>query len=107
MSGSAGSSPSRNRKPEGSTLSGYAQNSRRECVGLVAGQAVRTAEWHRPRTGTISRQNAKLRHEGKTAQFLGVVASNLNAAAWSHLIYTAAVRYNRCPLSPTYRATGR
>lgn len=44
MSGSAGLSPSRNRKPEGSTLSGYARNSRKECAGLVAGQAVLTAE---------------------------------------------------------------
>jgi hypothetical protein len=44
MNGSAGSSPSRGRKPEGSTLSGYAQNLRKECVGLVAGQAVPTAE---------------------------------------------------------------
>jgi hypothetical protein len=32
------------REPEGSTLSGYAQNLRKECVGLVAGQAVPTAE---------------------------------------------------------------
>jgi hypothetical protein len=44
MNGSAGLSPSRNLKPEGSTLSGYAQNSRKECAGLVAGQAVLTAE---------------------------------------------------------------
>jgi hypothetical protein len=44
MSGSAGLSPSRNGKREGSTLSGYARNSRKECVGLVAGQAVLTAE---------------------------------------------------------------
>ena len=44
MSGSAGLSPSRNRKPEGSTLSGYARNLRKECVGLVAGQAVLTAD---------------------------------------------------------------
>jgi len=44
MSGSAGLSPSRNRKPEGSTLSEYARNLRKECAGLVAGQAVLTAE---------------------------------------------------------------
>jgi hypothetical protein len=44
MSGSAGLSPSRNRKPEGSTLNGYARNLRKECAGLVAGQAVLTAE---------------------------------------------------------------
>jgi hypothetical protein len=44
ISGSAGLSPSRNRKPEGSTLNGYARNSRRECAGFVAGQAVLTAE---------------------------------------------------------------
>src|ERR1700756_1825397 len=44
MSGSAGLSPSRSRKPEGSTLSGYARNLRKECAGLVAGQAVLTAE---------------------------------------------------------------
>src|SRR5881394_3399100 len=44
MIGSAGSSPSRNRKPEGSTLRGYAPSLRKECVGLVAGQAVLTAE---------------------------------------------------------------
>src|SRR5215469_6741951 len=44
MSGSAGLSPSRNRKPEGSTLSGYARNLRKECADLVAGQAVLTAE---------------------------------------------------------------
>jgi hypothetical protein len=37
-------SPSRNRKPEGSTLSGYARNLRKESAGLVAGQAVLTAE---------------------------------------------------------------
>jgi hypothetical protein len=34
----------RNRKPEGSTLSGYARNLRKECAGLVAGHAVPTAE---------------------------------------------------------------
>src|SRR5260221_3989523 len=44
MSGFAGLSPSRNRKPEDSTLSGYARNSRKECAGLVAGQAALTAE---------------------------------------------------------------
>ena len=44
MSGSAGLSPSRNRKPEGSTLNGYARNLREECAGPVAGQAVLTAE---------------------------------------------------------------
>src|SRR6266436_2859760 len=44
MSGSAGLSPSRNRKPEDSTLSEYARNSRKECADLVAGQAVLTAE---------------------------------------------------------------
>ena len=44
MSGSAGLSPSRNRKPEDSTLSEYAGNSRKECADLVAGQAVLTAE---------------------------------------------------------------
>src|SRR6267143_1713417 len=44
MSGSAGLSPSRNRKPEGSTLSVYARNLKKECAGLVAGQAVLTAE---------------------------------------------------------------
>ena len=36
--------PSRNRKPEGSTFSGYARNLRKECAGRVAGQAVLTAE---------------------------------------------------------------
>src|SRR6266481_8359423 len=44
MSGSAGLSPSKNWKPEDSTLSGYARNLRKECAGLVAGQAVLTAE---------------------------------------------------------------
>jgi hypothetical protein len=44
MSGSAGLSPSRNQKLEGSTLSGYVRNSRKECADLVAGQAVLTAE---------------------------------------------------------------
>jgi hypothetical protein len=44
MSGSAGLSPSGNPKPEGSTLSGYARNLKKECAGLVAGQAVLTAE---------------------------------------------------------------
>jgi hypothetical protein len=44
MSGSVGLSPSRNRKLEGSTLIGSAQNLRKECTGLVAGQAVLTAE---------------------------------------------------------------
>ncbi len=44
MNGSAGLSPSRKRKPEGSTLSGCARNLRKECAGLVAGQAVLTAE---------------------------------------------------------------
>ena len=44
MSGSAGLSPSRNRKTEGSTLSVYARNLKKECAGLVAGQAVLTAE---------------------------------------------------------------
>src|SRR5258705_1129161 len=44
MSGSAGLSPSRNRKREDSTLSEYAGNSRKECADLAAGQAVLTAE---------------------------------------------------------------
>jgi hypothetical protein len=44
MSGSAGLSPLRNRKPESSTLSEYARNLKKEGVGLVAGQAVLTAE---------------------------------------------------------------
>jgi hypothetical protein len=44
MSGSAGLSPSKNRKPEGSTLSAYARNLKKECAGLVAGQAAFTAE---------------------------------------------------------------
>src|SRR6266852_6870095 len=52
MSGSAGLSLSRNRKPEGSTLSGYARNLRKECAGLVAGQAVLTAEIRTADTGT-------------------------------------------------------
>jgi hypothetical protein len=43
-SGSAGLSPSRNRKPEGSTLSEYARNSKKECADLVAGPAALTAE---------------------------------------------------------------
>jgi hypothetical protein len=41
MNECAGLSLSRNRKPESSTLSGYA---RKECADLVAGQAVLTAE---------------------------------------------------------------
>jgi hypothetical protein len=44
MSGSVGLSPSRNRKPEGSTLSAYARNLKKECAGLVAGQAALIAE---------------------------------------------------------------
>src|SRR5437667_8390875 len=44
MSGSAGLSPSRNRKPEDSTLSEYARNLRKECADLAAGQAVLTGE---------------------------------------------------------------
>src|ERR1700719_2959514 len=44
MSGSAGLPPSRNRKTEGSTLSVYARNLKKECAGLVAGQAVLTAK---------------------------------------------------------------
>jgi hypothetical protein len=44
MSGSAGLSPSRNRKREDSTLSEYARNLRKECADLAAGQAVLTAE---------------------------------------------------------------
>jgi hypothetical protein len=40
----AGLSRSRNRKPEGSTSSGYARNLRKECAGLAAGQAVLIAE---------------------------------------------------------------
>jgi hypothetical protein len=44
MSGSAGLSPSRNRKREDSTLSEYAWNLRKECADLAAGQAVLTAE---------------------------------------------------------------
>jgi hypothetical protein len=44
MSGFAGLSRSRNQKLEGSTSSGYARNLRKECAGLVAGQAVLTAE---------------------------------------------------------------
>jgi len=44
MNGSAGLSPSRNRKPESSTLSVYALSLRKEYAGLVAGLAVLTAE---------------------------------------------------------------
>jgi hypothetical protein len=44
MNGYAGLCPSRKRRPEDSTLSGYAPNSRRECADLVAGPAVLTAE---------------------------------------------------------------
>src|ERR1700680_1389068 len=44
MSGSAGLSPSRNRKREDSTLSECARNLRKECADLAAGQAVLTAE---------------------------------------------------------------
>jgi hypothetical protein len=55
MSGSAGLSPSRSRKPEGSTLSVYARNLKKECADLVAGQAVRTAEI---RTGTCIRHHS-------------------------------------------------
>ena len=44
MSGFAGLSRSRNRKPEGSISSAYARNLRKERAGLVAGQAVLTAE---------------------------------------------------------------
>ena len=36
--------PSRNRKPEGSTLNRYLRNLRKDCDGPVAGQAVLTAE---------------------------------------------------------------
>jgi hypothetical protein len=53
MSGSAGLSPSRNRKPEGSTSSEYARNSKRECAGLVAGPAVLTAEIKLSQSWTI------------------------------------------------------
>jgi len=53
MSGSAGLSPSRNRKPEGSTLSEYARNSKRECAALVAGPAVLTAEIKLSQSWTI------------------------------------------------------
>ncbi len=53
MSGSARLSPSRNRKQEGSTLSAFARNLRKECAGLVAGRAVltdkkRTADIYSP-----------------------------------------------------------
>jgi hypothetical protein len=34
----------KNQKPEGSTLSAYARNLKKEYAGLVAGQAVLTAE---------------------------------------------------------------
>jgi hypothetical protein len=44
MSGSAGLSPSRNRKPEDSTSSEYALNLRKECAALVAGQAALSDE---------------------------------------------------------------
>jgi len=44
MSGSAGLSPSRNRKREDSTSSEYARNLRKECADLAAGQAVLIAE---------------------------------------------------------------
>jgi hypothetical protein len=47
MSGSAGLSPSRNRKPEGSTLTVYTRNLKKECADLVAGQAVRTLKLER------------------------------------------------------------
>lgn len=44
MSGSAGLSPSRKRKPGGSTFSGYKRNLKKECAGLVAGRAVLIAD---------------------------------------------------------------
>jgi|SRR5215472_16640053 len=44
MNGSAGLSPSRNRKPEGSTSNGCARNLRKEYAGLVVGRAVLTAD---------------------------------------------------------------
>jgi hypothetical protein len=44
MSGSAGLSPSKGRKPDASTLNAYAPNLRKECAGLVAGRVVLTAE---------------------------------------------------------------
>src|SRR5262249_17391317 len=46
MSGSAGLSPSGNPKPEGSALSGYARNLKKECGGLVAGQASSPPKLH-------------------------------------------------------------
>ena len=55
MSGSAGLSPSRKRKPEGSTLSGYARNLREECAGLVVGHAVLTAEIRIEEVGLLDR----------------------------------------------------
>jgi hypothetical protein len=55
MSGSAGLSPSRNRKPEGITFSGCARNLKKECAGLVAGQAVlidEKKEFYSPSSGS-------------------------------------------------------
>src|SRR6266849_3820861 len=52
-------------KPEGSTLSEYARNSKKECAGLVAGQAVLTAETFPGRSSLpVKHENAALAGAG-------------------------------------------
>jgi hypothetical protein len=75
MSGSAGLSPSRSRKPEGSTLNGYARNLRKECAGLVAGQAVLTAEIR-----TVD-QLARRAMRSDSHRFLGICSGILTLAS--------------------------
>src|SRR5579872_5962264 len=76
MSGSAGLSPSRNRKQEGSTLSGYARNSRKECAGLVAGPAALTAE-----IPTLSARHPHVPHRSLLILVKTMPKKNATAAA--------------------------
>lgn len=76
MNGSAGSSPSRNRRPEGSTSSGYARNSKKECAGHVAGPTALTAE--------ISIGKGKLKHPWKeTARINRLIEEDFEATGVS------------------------
>jgi hypothetical protein len=80
MSGSAGLSPSRNRKPENSTSRGCVRSLRKECAGLVVGPVVLTVK-------AIDMQKSKgyIEHPGRAVEtggkFKHVMAISLDPRA--------------------------
>jgi hypothetical protein len=83
MSGFAGLSRSRNRKPEGSTSSGCVPNSRKVCAGLVAGQAALTAE---VRDAGIRKLLSRPRSLARQSDLPGVCPSGLRCGLRNGLI---------------------